>query len=67
MRPTPLFVYACKTSPNLSPNKMYKVTMLDGNIPTIKDNQGRDMIIDLDRPDKNDITWIKCNVSVDGC
>jgi hypothetical protein len=41
--------------------------MLDGNIPTIKDNQGRDMIIDLDRPDKNDITWIKCNVSVDGC
>jgi len=67
MRKVPLFVYASRTLPNLSDNKIYKVEMLDGTIPTIKDNDGKTMIISLDKTDSSGITWIQCNRSIEGC
>jgi hypothetical protein len=63
MKQIPRFIYATKVTPNLTPNTIYRVNILEPPITTITDDNGKTMIVNLDKPDSNGIRWIMSKFS----
>ena len=78
MKQIPRFIYASNVTPNLTSNKIYKVSILEPNITTIVDDNNKTMIVNLEhittiignsgvilqRTDANGIRWILSKLTI---